>query len=91
MVVSTELKKSEGTFINAVDEGGVDAVQISNYYASSLESHFHALDILPQCDNRIAMVELSKVSMLVCIGDLLSMIRKIRNNQLTRNTGINRV
>jgi hypothetical protein len=60
MVVSTKLKKSEGTFIDAVDECGVDAVQISNYYASSLERHFHALDILPQCDNRIAMVELEK-------------------------------
>jgi hypothetical protein len=64
MVVSTKLKKSEGTFIDGVDECGVDAVQISNYYASSLERYFHALDILPQCDNRITMVELSKVSML---------------------------
>jgi hypothetical protein len=60
MVVSTKLKKSEGTFIDAMDECGVDAVQVSNYYASSLETHFHALDILPQCDNRIAMVELKK-------------------------------
>jgi hypothetical protein len=62
MVVSTILKKPECFFIYSVDECGVDSVQISKCYTPPLERDLHALDILPQCDNMVAMVELRKVN-----------------------------
>jgi hypothetical protein len=91
MMVSTILQKSECAFVYGVNECSIDSIQISDCYTSSLERDFRALDIFPQCDNTITVVELGKGSMLASLWDLLGTILSIRGDQLTRNIGMNSV